>query len=103
MPSYEDFYNMIETDFDFEIAEQLKDSIQKITIHGEQAKHDIENMKAFCHSIRKFETRKQQAEHIITTYDTRSSYVFNLLDNKPLTQPQWIKIINQKFLTEQKR
>jgi T4 RnlA family RNA ligase len=93
MPSYEDFYQKIETDFDFEIAEQLKDQLLKISETGEKCKKDVANMKDFCCSIRSFETRKQQAEHILMTYKTRSSYVFNLLDGKELTDAQWNKLI----------
>lgn len=96
MPEYDNFFKKVETEFDFEIAEQLKDLIIKICDAGEKTKKDIQHMKEFVHSIRGFETRKQQAEHIITTYgkSNRSSYVFCLLDEKDLSEIQLIKLIN---------
>jgi T4 RnlA family RNA ligase len=97
MPSYEDFYLKL----DYEIAFQLKDQLQKISQAGEEVKKEIDKMKEFCHSIRGFETRKQQAEHIITTYSNskRESIVFSLLDNKELNKQQLIKLLDQ-FLHE---
>jgi len=100
MPSYEDFYQKIETDFDFEIAEQLKDQLLKISETGEKCKKTVANMKDFCSSIRGFENRKQQAEHIMTTYKSRSSYVFNLLDGKELSDIQWIKLISSELSSD---
>jgi len=94
MPSYEVFYKKIETEFDFEIAEQIKDSLQKISDATDKCKKNVGNMKDFCLSIRGFATRKLQAEHIITTYGSRASYVFNLLDGKKLSDSQWIKMIS---------
>jgi hypothetical protein len=99
MPDKDEFAKKIETDFDFEIAEQLKDLIIKICKAGEKTKQDIENMKDFVHSIRGFENRKQKAEHINITYghSNRSSFVFNLLDGKELSNSQFIKLINQNI------
>jgi hypothetical protein len=97
MPRYNEFYKKIETEFDFEIAEQLKDSILKICDSGEKTKKDIQHMKDFTISIRGFETRKQQADHINTTYSksNRSSYVFCLLDDKELSNIQIKNLILQ--------
>jgi hypothetical protein len=95
MPSEEDFSKKIEIDYDYEIAIQLKDEISKICLAGEEVKKIIENMKDFVQSIRGFETRKEQARHIQTTYGNRSSFVFSLLDGKELENNQKIKLIEQ--------
>jgi hypothetical protein len=93
----EDFYKKIETEFDYEIAVQLKDEINKICDAGAVAKKYIGNMIESIHGIRNVESRKQKAEMIKTNYKENSSFAFTLLDNKPLTNLQWIKLINQKI------
>lgn len=96
MPDYNTLYNLIETEFDFEIAKQLEEEIQKLVERGEKVKHTVESMKDFVTSIRNFETRKQQAEHIITSYGkaNKASFVFSLLDGKELTREQLIKLFS---------
>lgn len=98
MPFYEDFYKTIETDFDFEIASQLKDEIEKICIVGESCKKYIDNILEMIHDIRKVESRKEQAEMIRRNYKENSAYAFSVLDNKEISRVQWVKLINQ-FLT----
>jgi hypothetical protein len=94
MPNFEDFYKKIETEFDFEIALQLKDEIEKICNSGEKAKKYIDNILEMVHDIRKSESRKEQAKMIKTQYKEYSAYAFSILDNKPISKTQWIKIIN---------
>lgn len=100
MPLCEDFYKKIETEFDFEIALQLKSEIEKICTAGECTKKYIDNMLDVVHDIRKFKSRKEQAEMIKRNYKENSSYVFSILDNKPISKIQWIKLITQKLSHE---
>jgi hypothetical protein len=97
MPSCEDFYKKIETEFDFEIALQLKDEIEKICGAGELCKKYIDNILEMIHDIRKVESRKEQAEMIKRNYQENSSYAFSVLDNKQISKIQWIKLITQKL------
>lgn len=97
MPSCENFYKKIETDFDFEIALQLKDEIEKICIAGEYTKKYIDNILEMIHDIRRVESRKEQAEMIKRNYKQNSSYAFCILDNKIITNQQWVKLITQKL------
>lgn len=99
MPSEEDFFKKIETEYDYEIAIQLKEELSKICNAGEEVKKIIENMKDFVQSIRGFKTRKEKANYIITTYgnSNRSSFVFSLLDGKELDDNQKIKLIEQCY------
>lgn len=99
MPLYDIFYKKIETEFDFEIALQLKNEIEKICNAGERAKKYIDNILDMVHDIRKIESRKEQAEMIKRHYQDNSSYAFSVLDNKPITKTQFIKLINQKIET----
>lgn len=99
MPSYKEFYEIIEKEFDFELAEQLKEALQKVCDVGDEVKKIVENMKDFVSSIRGFKNRKEQAQHILTTYKkyNRSSFVFNLLDGKELDNNQLIKLMEQIY------
>ena len=97
MPSYEDFYKLIETEFDYEIAVQLKDEIDKICEAGEKAKKYIDHILEVLHDIRKVETRKEQAEMIKRNFQENSSFAFSILDGKIISKEQWIKLINQKY------
>ena len=97
MPSSEDFYKIIETDFDFEIAKGLKGQIEKICNDGEAAKKFINNVLDFVHDIRSVATRKEQAQYITKNYRQNASYAFAILDNKLITKEQWLKLINQKL------
>jgi len=97
MPSCEEFYKKIESDFDFEIALQLKDEIEKICNAGDSVKKYIDNILEMVHDIRKVESRKEQAEMIKRNYHENSSYAFSILDNKQISRIQWIKLITQKL------
>ena len=97
MPQCEDFYKKIETEFDFEIALQLKDEIEKICEAGNLTKKYLDNILEIVHDIRKFKSRKEQAEMIKRNYKENSSYVFSILDNKPISKTQWVKLITQKI------
>ena len=97
MPSYEDFYKIIETEFDYEIAIQLKWEMEKICDAGEKSKKYIDHILEVLHDIRKVETRKEQAEMIKRNFQENSSFVFSILDGKILTKEQWTKLINQHY------
>jgi hypothetical protein len=97
MPPNEDFVKIIETEFDYEIAVQLKDEIEKICNSGENAKKYIDHLLEMIHDIRKVETRKEQAEMIKINCGNNSAYAFSILDNKEITKLQWFKIIKKHY------
>ena len=97
MPSCEDFYKIIETEFDYEIAVQLKKQIEKICKAGEKSKQYIDHILEVVHDIRKVETRKDQARMIKTNFKNNSSFVFSVLDGRLITKDQWTKLINQNY------
>lgn len=100
MPSNEEFFKKIEVEFDFEIATQLKDEIQKISNIGEKVKHTIQVMNGFINDIRNIETRKEKAECIQRSFNNRSSFVFSLLDGKELTSTQLVKLMHLNNINE---
>jgi len=97
MPSCEDFYKIIETEFDYELAVQLKKQIEKICKAGEKSKQYIDHILEVVHDIRKVETRRDQALMIKTNFKNNSSFVFSVLDGKVITKDQWTKLINQNY------
>lgn len=97
MPSHEEFYEIIETEFDYEIALQLKEELEKICEAGEKAKKYIDYILEVVHDIRKVETRKEQALMIKRNFKENSSFVFSVLDGKIINKEQWIKLINQNY------
>jgi len=94
MPSAEVFFKLVETEFDYEIAIQLKDEIEKICKSGEKTKKYIDNILEMVHDIRKIESRKEQAEMIKANYKYNSGYVFSMLDNKKISKSQLARLIN---------
>ena len=97
MPSCEGFGKIIETEFDYEIANQLKGEIEKICEVGEKSKKYIDHILEVVHDIRTVETRKEQALMIKRNFKENSSFVFSVLDGKIITKEQWTKLINQYY------
>lgn len=99
MPDYNEFYKKIETEFDFELAQQMTSQISKLCDAKKTVLNIINGMKEFVSSIRNFENRKQQAEYIISSYGktNRSSFVFCILDGKELTNEQLVKLFHQNL------
>lgn len=97
MPAYDAFYDKIVVEFDFEIAEQLKDLITRICNAGEKSKKYIDNILEMVHDIRKVPSRKEQAEMIKRNYGENSSYAFSVLDNKEIPKIQWFKLIQKNY------
>jgi len=99
MPEGDEFYRKIETEYDYELANQIKDEIYEIADVGTIVKKIINDMRDFVASIRGFETRKQQAEHIFTIYKAPgyASMVFNLLNGKPLEKKHITLLIHQNY------
>jgi hypothetical protein len=97
MPSCEEFSKIIETEFDYEIAIQLKNEIEKICEAGEKSKKYIDHILEVVHDIRTVETRKEQALMIKRNFKENSSFVFSVLDGKIITKEQWAKLINQNY------
>ena len=97
MPSYEEFFDVICKELDYEIAKAFEKEISIVTEAGEKAKKFINNVLEFVHDLRGVATRKEQAQYITQNYKQNASYAFAVLDNKLITKEQWIKLINQKI------
>jgi len=99
MPSYQDFYSKIETDFDFELARQLMPEISKVVDAGKEVVRIMNGMENFVNDIRNFTTRKEQALAITNSYggenNNRASFCFCILDGKSLSNDQIVKLFWQ--------
>ena len=95
-PTYEEFYQKIHEQFDFEIAEYCKDSLLKICEVAKKANKILKEIKENMLSIKEL-TRKDQAIKIISSYKSskRTGIAFNLLDQKEIDDIQY------KFLLKQ--
>ena len=98
-PNYAEFYSYIETNFDWELAQQMRGRISNICEQYEQVKKIIAHMKEFVTKLNgKDKTkRKEAAEMIISAYGNtnRASMVFQLLDGRELSNEQIKKLIFQ--------
>jgi hypothetical protein len=94
---YEQFYNFIHNTFDYEIAQQCKHNIFKITEKMEDVKEIFMIMKSFVEEVKKLPNRKEMAQKIIGFYQpvNRSSFAFKLLDGKELDSDDYKKLLHQ--------
>ncbi len=95
-PTYKDFYDNIMKDFDYECAQMCMGLCSKI-IDGMKNVHKIiEHMKIFVEPL-KTKNRKEAAGEIFKSYGgtSRSSFCFNILDGKELTNDQIKKLLFQ--------
>lgn len=84
-PDYNSFIKAIADEFDWECVEFCRGLASKICDASVEVKKILSHMKFFADSVRKL-SRKDAAMKIIESYGktSRSSFVFNLLDNKPI-------------------
>jgi T4 RnlA family RNA ligase len=99
MPDYNKFYKKIETEFDWELAEQMKKEILRVCETSKKVSKIKKQMQKFLNTIKNYETRKEKANAIINAYDGENltSFVFTLLDDKDWSSDQLIKLMH-KFL-----
>lgn len=86
-PTYDKFYSHIEKTFDFEIAETVKDTLQKICDKYCEIELKIEQIKTFIgfRILPENDSRKDQAAQIIQNYqDIYRSIAFMILDGREI-------------------
>lgn len=95
-PNYVNFLDSIRRQFDWECAQEARSIISKISDAVKEVNNIIDGMIKFTLTLRNM-TRKEQAEKILSSYGqtNRASYVFNLLDGKPLKDDQIKKLLWQ--------
>jgi hypothetical protein len=98
MPDYNTFYTYIVNSFDYELAEQSRGHISNICDGKKEVDKIIDHMRNFVNTkVRNLPTRKEQAMVILNSYGetNRSGYLFKILDNKPLENDDYKKLLFQ--------
>ena len=104
-PNYNEFYKAVEEAIDWETAEEIRGDISNIC-DGMKEVHEIVNaMKTFVAKVKsQSDSRRDQALAIQQAYGTtnRCSYAFLILDNKPLINEHYKKLLFQVTKTGRK-
>jgi hypothetical protein len=95
-PDYYTFIKKVTEEFDFEALEFIIPFISRIKDASKEVKGIIDHMNYFVNKCR-VKSRKEAAEVIIAAYGktSRSSFVFNIYDNKPLSNDAMKKLFLQ--------
>jgi hypothetical protein len=95
-PSYEDFFKFISDTFDYEIAVMAQVHIAQVCEARKEVDAIVSGFRTFVETIKGL-SRKEAAEKISQVYGNtrRTSYVFSILDNKPLDSDKLKKLTHQ--------
>jgi len=98
-PSYQDFFGYIEDTFDYEIANNFRANISKISDAYKKVKEILQGITKSIENIRKMSSRREQAEFIINSWGqtARTDIAFLILDNRKLENRHIKKLIFQLF------
>lgn len=97
-PSYQEFATKLVETFDYECFEMVRGYASQICDASKDVKKIVDGMNEFVtNKLRVLPTRKDQAQLILSSYGNtnRNSFVFALLDNKPLNDDQMKKLFWQ--------
>lgn len=96
MPDYQEFYDSVERDIDWETAEEIRGEISKIVDGMKEVRKIVEHMKNFVEPLKQH-TRRIAANEIKQAYGNtnRASFAFSLLDSRSLTDDQMQKLLYQ--------
>lgn len=99
-PSYEDTYKLIETSLDFEVAERCKGDIKTVCGIWEEELINLVYLEG-CVSpefgTEKFESRKDAALFIKDRFKDYMTEAFLILDGKPITNKEKLKLIKRRL------
>jgi hypothetical protein len=95
-PSYQEFYDYIANNYDYECAEVARGDISKLADANKEVNKIIEHMCVFVEDVSHL-PRKEAAAKIISAYGktSRSGYLFTLLDNRKLDDDAYKKLLHQ--------
>jgi hypothetical protein len=97
-PDYTTFYNAVATQFDFELANQIRGDVSRICDGYKEVQKIVTGMTNFVNTVKKdFESRKGQAVAILSAYGetNRAAFCFKLLDGKTLADDDLKKLLFQ--------
>ena len=97
MPSYQDFEVKLIEKFDYECYQMVRGHISTICDGYKEVLSVVEGMYRFVEKIKLLNTRKEQAQLVISSYGetNRASFLFKLLDGKSLGKEEYKKLMFQ--------
>lgn len=93
--SFDSFFHKMETTFDFEIADQCKDHMNKIIDTAVQTDIKINDLRLALDQIKLLPTKKDQALAIQKDYKEWQTYLFLMLNGKSIDSKVYKKIFFQ--------
>lgn len=102
LPSYNDFCEIIQKQYDYEGLLQAKSLISQICDAKQNADRIIAGMREFIAGLSSLKTRREQAEKVFAAYGktNRADMVFTLLDGNDLDTKQIKKLLFQSFIAQ---
>jgi hypothetical protein len=95
-PTYNEFYEQIQNEFDWECVEMAKGLISNVCDASSEVTKMVEHMELFVEPLRRID-RKTAALKITEAYGktSRAGFVFSILDKKPLNTIAYRKLLHQ--------
>lgn len=95
-PDFNTFMQKLQSNFDYECSRMAESLVSKVIDASKQVNKIISHMQTFVTPLRSV-PRKQAAEQILSSYGktNRANFVFKLLDNKPLADQDYKKLLFQ--------
>lgn len=97
-PSFHEFEQFITNQFDYELWVQIRPEVSTICDSWKEVQQIVEGMKSFVNNmLLPLPARKDQALKVIESYGktNRASFVFKILDQKPLDSDDLKKLLYQ--------
>jgi hypothetical protein len=98
MPAYNTFIEELSQVYDYEIVNRCMNHVSIICDGWKKVKELVDSMHNFVETrVRHLPNRKEQAKVILDSYGTtnRASYLFSILDEKPLEKDHYKKLLYQ--------
>jgi hypothetical protein len=98
MPSYLDFEKKLVEQFDYECFSLVRGFASVVCEGYKEVQKIVSSMTKFADSLKSLPNRKEQALVVFSSYgkeSNRSSFIFSILDGKPLSKEQLKKLIYQ--------
>ena len=95
--NYNQFFNSVQDLTDWETAVEHQGNISKVIDAFKEVEKIIEGMDKFAYGLQYMATRKEQALKVLAAYGNtnRASFVFKMLDKKPLDNDDIKKLLYQ--------
>ena len=96
-PNFKDFYEFVLKTFDFELAEMVRENLEKCCMLGIWTQNVLDEIAKFVSNLDKSLGRKDAALKILTEYREKEldSFAFTFLSNKPIDNKLFKKLMEK--------